>query len=158
MHDRRKVPVKSDQRSLFIRQMRQASMTVESAVIVPMTVMLLALLLILTFYVHNRTLYTCPACETAVRGNMPEAEGSHEAEESARKLAQQRIADQVMPGSAPKLDLTVERKNTSVTYSGQTYAMFHRVLTPFQVKVQAKQICPEKYVRLLWSGGSYHAD
>lgn len=137
---------------------KKASMTVESAVIVPMAVVLLALLIILIFYVHNRAWYTCVACETVVRGNMPEAEESHDAEESARKLAQQRISDQVMPGSSPALDLAVGKKQTTVSFSGQTYAMFHQVLTPFQVKLEADQICPEKYVRILWSGGAYHAD
>ncbi|MBR0397313.1 MAG: hypothetical protein IJI10_03495 [Eubacterium sp.] len=138
--------------------LKRASMTVESAVIVPMAVVLLALLIVLTFYVHNRTWYICAACEAAVRGNMPVAEGSHEAEDSARKLAQQRITDQVMPGSDPSLDISVGKKSTSVQYAGQTYVMFSRYLTPFRVQLKADQVRPETFVRTLWSGGGYHAD
>ena len=141
-----------------VRQIRRASMTVESAVVVPMTVMILAVLVILTFYMHNRVWYTCAACESAVRGNMPVADGSHEAEESAETLARQRIADQVMPGSEPELSLSVKRSSTKVGFSGQTYAMFRQILIPFQVKMEVDQVRPEKYVRLLWSGGMYHAD
>ena len=144
-------------RQIFTGKLKQASMTVESAVIVPMAVVLLALLIILTFYVHNRTWYTCAACEAAVRGNMPAADGSHEAEDSARKLAQQRINDQVMPGSSPSLEISVGKNRTAVKYSDQTYVMFNSFLTPFQVELKADQVRPEIFARTLWIGGGYHA-
>ena len=133
-------------------RLRRASMTVEAAVIVPMAVVLTALLIVLTFYMHNRVWYTCAACEVCIRGNMPAAKEGGEASESAGKLARRRIEDQVMPGSAPELGLKTGKSGTSVRFEGQTYAMFNRVLTPFRIKIEVDRVRPEKYVRLLWAG------
>ena len=132
-------------------KLKKASMTVEAAVIVPMTVLVIALLIILSFYIHNRVWYTCAACEAAILGNMP-AGDEGEAVRRAEGAASRWMREQAMPGSTPEYDVQMSGSGTEVSFSGQTYAMFRTELTPFSVDITVKKIRPEKYLRLVWAG------
>ena len=43
--------------------------TIEASYIIPWSVLIIALLITMLFFVHNRAWYTAAACETALSGN-----------------------------------------------------------------------------------------
>jgi hypothetical protein len=130
---------------------RRGVFVVEASVIVPMAIMMIALLIIMIFYVHNRCWYRCAAYECAIVGNGAEILSESDGEHRASALAEERIRDQVMPGTAPKSGIRSSKSGTSVSFSGQTYPMFHRELRPFRAEAEVVRVNPENFLRVRWA-------
>jgi hypothetical protein len=129
---------------------KRAVFTVEASVIVPIAVVITALLIILTFYVHNRCWYRCAAYESAIKGNGGTVVQTDRAS-VARIQAEGRIQDQVMLGETPELMISSDRQKTTVAFTGKSYSIFTRYLTPFQVKAEVERVHPVKEVRVRWA-------
>ena len=146
------------------KKLRRAAITVEASYIVPWTVILLALLITMTFFVHNRAWYTAAACETALSGNRyiegsggtgtaGYAETSHSSNGTGSRYAeatiQQRIRDQAMPGSEPEKQIACTRDATEVKLSGQDFPFFREVFS-WSVEERVKKVRPAEVVRGKW--------
>ena len=129
---------------------RKGSLTVEASFIVPMAFMIVALMLVLCFFVHNRVYYSCAAYEAAIGGNEKDGDQAAKAEDVANK----RIAGQSMPGTRPAVSVNYGSSSTTVEFSGQEFPAFHAYIPSLQVSKTVKKVRPEKTVRLLWAAGS----
>lgn len=125
-----------------------AVVVVEAAVIVPMAVMMTVLLIIMIFYVHNRCWYQCAAYECAIVGNGRQIISESEGRMQAAMQAEERIRDQVMPGTPPQKAIDSDHSGTSVSFSGQSYPFFGRELVPFTAKADVERVNPEKVLRM----------
>lgn len=142
----------------------RAEIIVEASYIVPWTVILLALLITMIFYIHNRTWYTAAACEASLSGNRyvegsagtgsagyagtsggENAAGSRYAEATL----QQRIRDQAMPGSEPEKQITCTQDATEVKLSGQKFPTFAEYFS-WSIEEKVKKVRPVKIVRGRW--------
>ena len=145
-------------------KLRRAAITVEASYIVPWTVILLALLITMTFFVHNRTWYTAAACETALSGNRyiegsggtgtagyaeTSRSGNGTGSRYAEATMQQRIRDQAMPGSEPEKEINCTRDATEVKLTGQEFPLFREVFS-WSVGEKVKKIRPAEVVRGKW--------
>ena len=133
-------------------RLAKGSVTVEASVIFPMIVIVTAALLILTFYVHNRCWYTNAALESALLGNarFTDGEGGISVEQAGREAenrAEQRTEDQTMPGTAPSHAVACEKYRTTVTFSGQEYAMFAEFFNGASVEKTVDRIWPAWQIR-----------
>ena len=150
--------------TVICKTMKCAVITVEASYIVPWTVILLALLITMTFFVHNRNWYKAAACETALSGNRyvegsggtgsagyAGSSGSNNAAGSkyAEATMKQRIQEQAMPGSEPEKQITCTQDATEVQLSGQDFPVFSEVFS-WTVKEKVKKIRPVKVVRGKW--------
>ena len=141
----------------------RAVITVEAAYVVPWTVILLAILLTMSFYVHNRVWYTAAACETALSGNRytegrdgsgsagwadrPKSENAS-GSGYAEATAMQRIRDQAMPGNTPEKQISCTKSGTEVSFSGQV-PVFSQSFS-WSVKESVRKVRPVTVVRSAW--------
>lgn len=137
---------------------RRAAFTVEAAFVVPAAVMLTALLIVLCFYMHDLCWFRCAALEAALSGNRPVKTEVSEAEGAALRLAEQRIEEQLMPGSAPSAEVRRTSAATEVTFAGKRYTLFADELPAFSVREQAARVRPERLLRLHWILGEKEAE
>lgn len=128
------------------KKLCRAVITVEASYIVPWAVILTALLITMTFFVHNRVWYTAAACEAAVSGNRY-AEGS--GTRYAETTLQQRIRDQAMPGGEPERQVICTQDATEVRISGQDFPAFSEFFS-WSVEKKVKKVRPVKVVRGKW--------
>ena len=150
------------------RKIKRAVITVEASYIVPWTVILLALLITMTFFVHNRNWYKAAACETALSGNRyvegsggtgsagyagTSGSGNATGGKYAEATMKQRILDQAMPGSEPENKVTCTQDATEAELSGQDFPLFSDVFS-WTVKEKVRKIRPAKVVRGKWIIGS----
>lgn len=160
---KRKPERKTDCGRSFRKRICRAVITVEAAYIVPWTVILLAILITMSFYVHNRAWYTAAACESALSGNRytEGREGSGSAGWSdrpksenasgsgyAESTAMQRIRDQAMPGSTPEKQISCTQSGTEVSFTGQV-SVFSRAFS-WSVKESVRKVRPVTVVRGAW--------
>ena len=146
------------------RKWARGTITVEAAFLVPWTVLLLALLITMTFAIHNRTWYQTAALESALAGNqyVPGSGGngraglllSEDMTEPAGSLCAQeslnaRIRDQAMPGSVPDAAVHCTRKETTVSVSGQRLPAYSETF-PWQVEARVQKVRPASLVRGAW--------
>ena len=146
------------------KKLCRAVITVEASYIVPWAVILTALLITMTFFVHNRVWYTAAACEAAVSGNRY-AEGSGGTGSAgyadisggrnaagtryAETTLQQRIRDQAMPGGEPERQVICTQDATEVRISGQDFPAFSEFFS-WSVEKKVKKVRPVKVVRGKW--------
>ena len=164
--------ISENRRKDICEKMKRAVITVEASYIIPWTVIILALLITMTFFVHNRVWYTAAACETALSGNRyVEGSGgtgsagyagtSGSKNETGSKYAEatmnQRIRDQAMPGSEPENQINCTQDATEVKLSGQDFPVFSEVFS-WSVKEKVKKIRPAKVVRGRWLLGGILED
>ena len=143
---------------------RRAAITVEASFLVPWMVMLLALLITMTFAIHNRTWYHTAALESALAGNqyIPGSGGNGRAgrspfsgesdpagTEKAKETLLRRIRDQAMPGSVPETQAISTGDRTSISVSGQQLPAFRQWFT-WDVDTSVKKIRPAPVVRGAW--------
>lgn len=144
--------------------LRRGTIVVEAAYIVPWTVVLLALLITILFFVHNKVWYTAAACEAALSGNRytegrqgsgragwanwPNSENAS-GSGYAEATAMQRIRDQAMPGNAPEKQISCTQSRTEVGFSGQGRSFFSKTF-PWSVKESVRKVRPVSTVRGAW--------
>jgi len=96
-------------------------------VIVPCIVVITALLLVLTAYVHNRVWFRSAGYEAALIGNGRYAAVGEElaqARAAADQRANERAADLPFTGTTPDHTVDCSGHQTKVGYSGQHFPMF----------------------------------
>lgn len=123
----------------IIRWMEQGAMTVEASFIVPWVVILTALLIVMTFWAHNRNWYRAGAVEAALCGT-----GRHtgsDGEAQAEERAAERVHAQTMPGSEPSFRVTCSGRTCTVDFAEQTFPAFNEVFA-WQVSEKAEKIRP----------------
>jgi hypothetical protein len=101
-------------------------MTVEAAVIVPCTVLLLGLLLVLFFFVHNRNWYEMAAWESSLKALGREGTEGAGGTEAAAAQAEKRIREQPLPGSRPSFSVQVSGSEAEAVFSGQKFPLAKR--------------------------------
>lgn len=127
----------------------RGSLTVEASFIVPMAFMVIALMLVTCFYIHNRVYYSCAAYEAAIGGN--ETKGQQEGK--AGKVADMRVGGQPMPGSSPSVSVSQNGGSTTVEFAGQTFPAFRSLIPVLSVSKTVRKVRPERTLRLLWAAG-----
>lgn len=130
------------------RNIRQGSMTVEAAFLVPMAVCLSALLIFYCFYEHDRVWYTAAACEAALAGTK-RTEAGADTESLARQRAQQRMEEQPFPVSDPSMWVSTEKRSCSVSYESSGETAFTECF-PYKTKETIRQTDPVGWVRTAW--------
>ena len=130
------------------RSLRKGSLTVEAAYIVPAAVFVIALLLVLQFFVHNRNYYTAAALEAALLGNGRAVKDTCELEGEAAERARDRSSEQPFPGSRPGSAVRCTRTGTSVSYSGQHFPAFDRWFS-WEIDKTVKKVRPVRILRKL---------
>lgn len=128
------------------RRWRCGSFTVEAAVVVPLTVFLIAALIGLTFLAHDRMWYTGAACEAALAANAAE-----DKEAAARRKIEQKKEERILPGAAPEAELDIRARGTAVTFSGQRELVFFVGQTGWQASVVVRQVRPAVDLRNWWA-------
>ncbi len=123
---------------------KKGSYMPEAAILLPIAILLTALLLLGTFYVHNRVWYTAGAYEAVLLGNgrIPWGE---KAEELVEEKAGKRADEQVMPGNRPSISVTLTASGCQVVY-GADYPLWK-----LEVKAQADKVRPVEALRGLWA-------
>lgn len=124
----------------------RGELIVEAAYLVPWIVILTALLIVMTYYVHNVNWYRMAGYEAALLGNgryetLGEAQG--EADARARERAEQ----QTLPGTAPQAEVSCSRAGTTVRYSGQRLPAFQKAFV-WEEKVTVVKVRPVEKLRL----------
>ena len=133
-----------------MKQWKRGSYTVEAAFLVPVAVMLTALLIVYTFYVHNKVWYTAAACEAALEGSGRLESSGLTPVQAAGKKAEERAEQQVMPGTRPEIQTDSGSWGTRVAYRGGN-AFFLKQLFTYTVEVTAEKIRPVSYLYMLWT-------
>lgn len=116
----------------------------EAAILLPMAFLLTALLLVCTFYVHNRVWYMAGAYEAVLQGNgrIPSGE---KAEEIMEEKAGKRAEEQIMPGNSPSISVSSTSSGSQVIYEAD-YNIWK-----LSVKARADKVRPVNYLRRLWA-------
>ena len=125
-------------------KLRKGSYMPEAAIILPIAVLLTALLLVCTFYVHNRVWYTAGAYEAVLRGNGRCYPGE-EADALTLEKAQKRAEEQIMPGETPAISVSCTSSGSQVSYEAD-YGIWK-----LSVKAQADKVRPGTYLVRLWA-------
>ena len=126
--------------------LRKASLTVEASFIVPITFLVVALLLVMQFFVHNRNYYEAAALEAALLGNGRTVSDVSELEGLSAGRARERAAEQPFPGSRPGSSVQCTGTGTSVSYSGQHFPAFDRWFS-WEIDETVKKVRPVKLLR-----------
>lgn len=131
-----------------VRVLKQGSMIVEAAFLIPMAVLLTGLLILYCFFEHDRVWYTAAACEAALVGTQ-RTERGQEAEKMAEIRVQERIKAQPFPLATPASEVACEEKSSTVSFSssGETFLMHS---FPYRVRTTVKQSDPAGRVRTAW--------
>ena len=139
--------------------------TVEASFLAPWTFLVIVLLVVLTWAMHDRTWYTNAGLEAALAGNqyVPGIAGSGHAgrtgtvsgsnpagAQKAEETAAARIRDQVMPGSTPEATVQCTHAKTEVTFSGQTYPLLGDRFAR-EIREGVKKVRPVPTVRTVWA-------
>ena len=142
----------------------RGALTVEGSFLVPWTVLLTALLLVILFYVHNRTWYEAAGLEAALAGNQyiagssgtgraglteNDADTNTAGAGKAEQTARSRVQDQAMPGTDPEIQVNCTNGQTEVAFSGQSYPLFSDRFS-LEVRKSAKKVRPVPVVRGAW--------
>ncbi len=128
--------------------LRQGSLTVEAAFLVPMAVLLTAMLIFYCFSEHGSVWYRAAACEAALAGTQKSVSGEN-TESLARERAWQRIQEQPFPLLQPSMEVTAEGKSVTVSYESTDRQGFARVF-PFTVQETVTESDPVVAVRTAW--------
>lgn len=122
-----------------IRRMEQGAMTVEASFIVPWVVILTALLVVMTFWAHNRNWYRAGAVEAALCGTARHTGSDGEAQ--AEERAEERVYAQTMPGSEPSFRVNCSSRTCTVDFAEQTFPAFNEMFA-WKVSEKAEKIRP----------------
>lgn len=128
------------------RAYSRGSFTVEAAVIVPLLVFMIAALISLCFFVHDRVWYTGAACEAALAANMAE-----DAAGEAQERVEQRLADHVIPGALPDADVSAGKNGATVAFTGRRSFGLPWELPAWEAGVHIRRIRPAGILQNWWA-------
>ncbi|MCQ2501101.1 MAG: pilus assembly protein [Lachnospiraceae bacterium] len=127
------------------RNLKEGSMTVEAAYLLPLAVFLTAILIFYCFYEHDRVWFTSAACETALVGTR-RRESGEEAEKLASVRAAELIEAQPFPVMSPSSEIEGDKRRMTVSFESEGKTAFSRSF-PYRTKVSIKQSDPVGAVR-----------
>ena len=124
----------------------RGSFTVEAAVVVPLAVFLIAALVGLTFFAHDRVWFTGAACEAALAANAAE-----DGESAAQQKIGQRTADRILPGTAPEAFAEIRRHSAAVRFTGARELLYFGKLSAWQAAAEVRRVRPAGDLRTWWA-------
>lgn len=123
------------------------SLTVEAAVVVPLTLMVIFLLVSLDFYVHDKAYYTLCALETALTGSsyarLEPERGENQAKEKLGSLTKAHR----MPTEIPSGNVETSINETKVSFEGAVYRLWGYGAWEYKISETVKTVNPKKRIR-----------
>ena len=124
----------------------QGSMTIETALLMPVILFVLMSVLYLFFWVHNRSWLAAAAYEAALDGSMeivnPDQDGYDKALQKARELGNTGFF------GGDNLELQVSQgKQMQVTYDLDMFSLYGGITGHLQVQAKRKEINPVSWIR-----------
>ena len=95
----------------------KASATIEASYIVPLILMIVASVIYLTFYLHDKNIITGAAYETAVAGGAKMRWEEENMEQDLQKFYQERIEGKLIFFRRTTVEVTCEKEEITVTAS-----------------------------------------
>ncbi len=128
------------------KQLRKGSMTIETALLMPVILLVIMTVLYLFFYVHNRAWLTAAAYEAALSGSMEAAVPDGNSREAALKKGNE-LGDTGFLGSENLKVQAEEGKKVQVTYDLDTFSVYGGFRSHLKVQEAVKVIDPVSWIR-----------
>lgn len=130
----------------MVRKLKQGSLTVETACVMPLVLLALMGLLSLCFFVHNRVWLTAAAYESAVSGSMEGIREDGKVYETARMRSEQ-LGSMGFYGTKNLSTQTNVGKKVQVTYDLETLPGFGNFFWHLHVEGTSSVVRPVGWVR-----------
>ena len=130
------------------RLMKKGSLTVEASFVIPLSVMVMALVLSLGFFLYQRCWYTQAACETVLAGSTRAVLKGKSGEEEAKKRWDIMRNESPMPWNQITSAITGSDDRLEVHITGET-PVWGRKSWKADVTVSQKIVRPVTYIRKL---------
>lgn len=130
----------------MVKKYRKGSLTVETACIMPLILLVLIGVLYLCFYVHNRAWLTAAAYESALSGSMEGIKEDGQVYETAR-MRSEALGNNGFFGAENLSTQTNVGKNVQVTYDLDTIASFGGLSWHLRVEGTSSVVKPVSWIR-----------
>lgn len=127
-------------------EMKKGSMTVETACLMPLLLLVLMGLLYVSFFVHNRAWLTAAACESAVSGSMEGIKKEGQVYETARMKSVE-LGSTGFYGAENLGTQTNAGKSVQVTYDLDTVSSFGGLSWHLHVEGNSEVVRPVGWIR-----------
>lgn len=127
-------------------EMKKGSMTVETACVMPLILLVLMGLLYVSFFVHNRAWLTAAACEAAVSGSMEGIKKDGQVYETARMKSTE-LGSTGFFGAENLGTQTNAGKKVQVTYDLDTVSGFGGLSWHLHVEGNSEVVRPVGWIR-----------
>lgn len=128
------------------KRIRKGSMTIETALLMPVILLVLMGTLFLFFYVHNRAWLTAAAYEAALDGSMESVRPDGKSQERALKKGKE-LGNTGFYGSRDLKLQASAGKTVKVTYDLELFSVYGGFNAHMQVQGKAKVIKPVSWIR-----------
>ena len=132
----------------IIKKVSKGSLTVETACVMPLILLVLMGLLYLSFFVHNRAWLTAAAYEAAVSGSMEGIRKNGEVYETARMRSEE-LGSTGFFGAENLSTQTNVGKEVQVTYDLDTISSYGNLSWHLRIEGISAIINPVKHIRKL---------
>lgn len=130
----------------MVRKYRKGSLTVETACIMPLILLVLIGILYLCFFVHNRAWLTAAAYESALSGSMEGVKEDGQVYETAR-MRSEALGNNGFFGAENLSTQTNVGKSVQVTYDLDTIASFEGLSWHLRVEGSSSVVRPVSWIR-----------
>ena len=128
------------------KRIRKGSMTIETALLMPVILLVLMGTLFLFFYVHNRAWLTAAAYEAALDGSMESVRPDGKSQERALKKGKE-LGNTGFYGSRDLKLQASAGKTGKVTYDLELFSVYGGFNAHMQVQGKTKVIKPVSWIR-----------
>lgn len=128
------------------KQLRKGSMAIETALLMPVILLVIMTVLYLFFYVHNRAWLTAAAYEAALSGSMEAAVPDGNSREAALKKGNE-LGNTGFFGSENLKVQAEAGKKVQVTYDLDTFSVYGGFRSHLKVQEAVKVIDPVSWIR-----------
>lgn len=128
------------------KQLQKGSMTIETALLMPVILLVIMTVLYLFFYVHNRAWLTAAAYEAALSGSMEAAVPDGNSREAALKKGNE-LGDTGFFGSENLKVQAEDGKKVQITYDLDTFSVYGGFRSHLKVQEAMKVIDPVSWIR-----------
>ena len=132
----------------IIKKVSKGSLTVETACVMPLILLVLMGLLYLSFFVHNRAWLTAAAYESAISGSMEGIRKNGEVYETARMRSEE-LGSTGFFGAENLSTQTNVGKEVQVTYDLDTISSYGNLSWHLRIEGISAIINPVKHIRKL---------
>lgn len=130
----------------MVKKYKKGSLTVETACIMPLILLVLMGILYLCFFVHNRAWLTAAAYESALSGSMEGIKKDGQVYETAR-MRSEALGNNGFFGAENLSAQTNVGKNVQVTYDLDTIASFGGLSWHLRVEGNSSIVKPVSWIR-----------